>query len=142
MKSAIFLILILVFAACTVTPEPVESEINTDTIAGYWSGIVEGEFDTGQELPPSNVGILIIAGCTIGNVCGKFSENHECPGDIVLMKVDGNQYSFFAKMGASAKRPCGAGSMRMIDLELRSDGTIYYVNDNGASQTGVLQKYK
>ena len=51
MKGVIFLILILAFAACTITPEPTEPAINTDAIAGYWSGSVTGKLDSGQELP-------------------------------------------------------------------------------------------
>jgi len=89
MKHAIILIVILTFAACTSKPAT-----NTDPIAGYWSGKVDGIGDTEQENAPREVGILIIAGCTIGKVCGKYSEDGHCPGDIVLMKVDGNRFSF------------------------------------------------
>jgi hypothetical protein len=39
------------------------------------------------------VGIIVIAGWSIGEVCRKFSENSQYPGDIILMDMDENQYS-------------------------------------------------
>ena len=96
MTHVIFLIVILALTACTITREPTDLAINTDTIAGYWSGKVAGNLDTGQELHQKDVGILIITGCTIGNVCGKFAEDDQCPEDIILLKVDGNRYTFIS----------------------------------------------
>ena len=140
MKQVIFLIMILAFAACTLTQEPTEAAINTDTIAGYWSGKVAGKLGTGQELHQKDVGILIIAGCTIGKVCGKLAEDNQCPGDLILMKVDGNQYTFISETLSGTQHICAKGDIRMIDLELRSDGTIYFVSHNGANLTGILQR--
>jgi hypothetical protein len=39
------------------------------------------------------VGILVIAGWSIGEECRKFCENSQYPGDIILMDMDENQYS-------------------------------------------------
>jgi hypothetical protein len=39
------------------------------------------------------VGIIVIAGWSIGKGCRKFSENSQYPGDIILMDMDENQYS-------------------------------------------------
>lgn len=140
MKRVIFLILILALAACTIMPESTEPGINTDTIAGYWSGKVEGELDTGGELPPRDIGILIIAGCTVGKVCGKFSDDDQCPGDIILIEADGNRYNFLSETVSGTRHFCGKGNNRMIDLELRTDGAIYFVYHNGATLTGILHR--
>lgn len=140
MKGVIFLILILAFAACTITPEPTGPAINTDAIAGYWSGSVTGKLGSGQELPPRDIQIIIIAGCTVGKVCGKSSEDDQCPGEIILLKVDGNQYNFISETVSGTRHICGKGGNKMIDLELQSDGTIYSVYHNGATLTGILQR--
>ncbi len=140
MTHVIFLIVILALTACTITPESTEPVINTDTIAGYWSGKVAGKPGTGQELHQKDVGILIITGCTIGKVCGKFAEDDQCPGDIILLKVEGNRYRFISDMESGTKHICAKDVIRMIDLELRSDGTIYFVYHNGATLTGILQR--
>lgn len=140
MKRVVFLILILVLAACTILPESTEPGFNTDTIAGYWSGKVEGELDTGGKLPPIDIGILIIADCTVGMVCGKFSEGGQCPGDIILLKVDENQYSFLSETASGTRHICGKGDIRIFDLDLRPDGTIHFEYHNGATLTGVLQR--
>jgi hypothetical protein len=137
-KRVIFLVVILALTACTITREPTDLAINTDTIAGYWSGKVAGKLGTGQELHQKDVGILIIAGCTIGKVCGKLAEDNQCPGDLILMKVDGNQYTFISETGSGTKHICAKGVIRMINLELSSDGTIYFVYHNGATLTGIL----
>ena len=138
MKSVIFLVVILALTACTLTQEPTEIAFNTDTIAGYWSGKVAGNLDTGQEIRPRDIGILIIAGCTKGKVCGKLVEDDRCPGELILMKVDGNRYRFISDMESGTKHICAKDVIRMIDLELRSDGTIYFVYHNGATLTGIL----
>ncbi len=103
LMRTLFLIVILALAACTINPEPTAPAIDTDTIAGYWSGNVAGKLDTGKELPPGDVGILLIAGCVIDKVCGKYSEDGHCPGDIILSKVDGNIYFFIVGIFRVAK---------------------------------------
>ncbi len=40
---SLFLILILSLAGCTNTPEPIAPVIDTDTIAGYWTGKAAGK---------------------------------------------------------------------------------------------------
>ena len=137
---ALFLIVILALAACTINPEPTTTAIETDAIAGYWSGQVAGKFDTGIEIPSIDVGILIIAGCAIDKVCGKYSEDGHCPGDIILSKVDGNIYFFIAETLSGTSHRCGIDNNIVIELELRSDGTIYFVSQNGATVTGILQR--
>lgn len=61
------LILTLALAACINTPEPIPPVIDTDTIAGYWSGKAAGKLDTGKEVLPIEIGVLIIADCAIDN---------------------------------------------------------------------------
>lgn len=138
MKHVIFLILILALAACTTSPEPTEQGINTDSIAGYWSGEVTGKLDNGAELPPRDIKIIIIADCNIGEVCGKFAEDDQCPGDIILLDVNENQFDFISETKSGTRRICGEGDISMIDLELRPEGTIYFVYHNGATLTGIL----
>ena len=140
MKGVIFLILILTITACSFTTKPTEAEISTDTIAEYWSGEVTGNLDNGDELPPRDIQIIIIAGCTFGKVYGKSSEDDQCPGEIILLKVDGNQYNFISETVSGTRHICGKGDNKMIDLELQSDGTIYSVYHNGATLTGILQR--
>ena len=135
MKRFILLMVILALAACTIKPTS-----NTDSIAGYWSGKAAGELDTGGELPPRDIQIILIAGCITGKVCGKFSEDNQCPGDIILMKVDENRYSFISETASGARHICGKGDIRMFDLDLRSDGTIHFEYHNGATLTGILQR--
>ena len=137
---SLFLILTLALAACTNTPEPIAPVIDTDTIAGYWSGKAAGKLDTGKELLPREIGILIIADCTIDKVCGKFAEDGQCPGDIVLLKIEGNRYFFIAETLSGTTHRCGTGNSIVIELELRSEGTIYFVSHNGATVTGILQR--
>jgi hypothetical protein len=131
---------ILALTACTNNSETGDPTINTDMIAGYWSGTVAGYLDSGDELPPRDIGILIIADCSIGDVCGKFSEGDQCPGDIILKMVDGNRYSFLSETVIGTRHICGEGNTSTIDLELLSDGTIYLVTHNGATLTGILQR--
>lgn len=126
---------ILLLTACTIMPAN-----NTDSIAGYWSGDATGVDHNGQELAPRDVGILIIAGCTTGKVCGKFSEDNHCPGDIVLTKVAGNRFNFIAETVSGTRDACGGGDLRMIDLELRLDGTVNFTFHNGATLTGILKR--
>ena len=140
MKRTIFLIMTLALAACTTTPEPTEQASNTDAIAGYWSGEATGELDAGQELQLRDVGVAIKPDCTTGKVCGKFSEDGHCPGDIVLKKIDGNRFYFLSETASGARGTCGAGNIRMIDLELRPDGTIDFVYHNGEILTGILHQ--
>ncbi len=140
MKRTIFLVVTLTLAACTTTPEPTELASNTNVIAGYWSGKVAGELDIGQDAPPRNVGVIIKPDCTTGKACGKFAEDGHCPGDIVLMKVDGNRFYFLSETASGDRHMCGEGNIRMIDLELRSDGTMGFVYHNGTTLTGILQK--
>ena len=140
MKRVIFLILILALAACATSPEPTEPGINTDSIAGYWSGEVAGKLDNGDELPPRDIKIIIIAGCKVGKVCGKFTEDEHCPGDIILLNVDGNRYKFIYETTSGAQHICGSGDFRTIDLKLLSDGTINFMYHNGATLTGILQR--
>ena len=136
----LFLIVILALAACTINPEPTAPAIDTDTIAGYWSGNVAGKLDTGKELPPGDVGILLIAGCVIDKVCGKYSEDGHCPGDIILSKIEEDRYYFIAETLSGTTHRCGMDNSIVIELELRSDGTIYFVSHNGATVTGILQR--
>ena len=140
MKRVICLVVILALSACGTTPDTEESTINTDSIAGYWSGEVVQKPDTGQELDPIDIKIIIIAGCTAGKVCGKLTEGDHCPGDIVLKKIAGNVYNFLYETVSGAGHLCGSGDFRMIDLELRSNGTILFVYQNGATITGILQR--
>lgn len=136
---AFLLIVILALAACTSTSEPTAPAIDTDTIAGFWSGRITGKLDTEKESPAIDVGILIIAGCVIDNVCGKYSEDGHCPGDIILSKVEENRYFFIAETLSGTTHRCGMSNSIIIELELRSDGTIYFVSHNGATLTGILQ---
>ena len=125
---------ILLLAACTNKPAT-----NPDSIARYWSGNVTGVSQNGQELPNRDVGIIIIAGYTTGKVCGKFSEDDHCPGDIVLRKVAGNLY-FISETVSGTRYARGGGDLRKIDLELHLDGTVDFAFHNGASITGILQR--
>ena len=140
MMRSLFLILTLALAACTNTPEPIAPVIDTDTIAGYWSGKAAGKLDTGKEVLPIEIGVLIIADCAIDNVCGKFAEDGQCPGDIILLKIEGNRYFFIAETLSGTTHRCGIGNSIVIELELRSEGTMYFVNHNGATLTGILQR--
>jgi len=135
MKRLIFLVVSLILVACTSKPIN-----NTDSIAGYWSGKVDGINDSGQEIPPRDVGVLIIAGCTTSEVCGKFSEDGHCPGDIMLMKIEENRFTFLSETASGARQSCGEGDIRMIDLELQPDGTILFMFQNGTTLTGILHK--
>jgi hypothetical protein len=54
MKRLILLFLSLTLAACTS-----KSANSTDSIAGYWSGRVDGISDSGQEIPPRDVGVYV-----------------------------------------------------------------------------------
>ena len=134
-KQVLLLILIFGLTACTSKPAT-----NTNLIAGYWSGKVDGIGDTEQENAPREVGILIIAGCTVNKVCGKYSEDGHCPGDIVLMKVDRNRFSFLSETASGSRQACGSGDIRTIDLELLSDGTIDFLYHNGDSLSGILER--
>jgi hypothetical protein len=136
----LFLIVVLALAACTITPEPTVPAINTDSIAGYWSGNVVREIGTGEDPPPKVVGILIISGCAIGNVCGKFSENGQCPGDIILQRIEEGRFSFTAETQSGTTHRCGMGNQIIIDLTLLPDGTLSFVNHNGDIQSGILKK--
>ena len=140
MMRVIFLIVILALAACTITPKPAQPALNTDSIAGFWSGKVTGRLETGQELPSRDIGILIIAGCSSGKVCGKMAEDDQCPGPIILRNVDGNRYYFLSETVSGTRYLCAKGDFRTLELELRSDGTIYFVHKNGATLTGILQR--
>jgi hypothetical protein len=135
MKPIIFLITILALAACT--GQPVN---NTDPIAGYWSGNVDKTGDDGQELPPVVIGILIVAGCTPGEVCGKYSEDGHCPGDISLMKIDGNRFSFRSENAGGSRSACGTGDTLMLDLELNLDGTILLVFQNESAISCIMER--
>lgn len=115
--------------------------IDTDSIAGYWSGEVVGKPAAGKDVPPRDVQVIIIPGCTVGKVCGKFSEDNQCPGDIVLTMVAGNRYRFLSETVSGARHIYGSGDIRRFDLELRSDGTIQFMYHNGATLTGVLQRH-
>lgn len=140
MKHILFNLVFLTLVACAINPLRSETDTNTDLIAGYWSGEVTGVLDNGEELPSKSIGILIKAGCTVGNPCGKLSEDGYCPGDIILLKVDGNRYSFLSETVSGTQHICGVGDMRQIDLVLRSDGKILFDYKNGAIISGVLQK--
>jgi len=140
MKWVICLIVTLALTACASTNDSKEPEIDTDSIAGYWSGEVVGKPAAGKDVSPRDVQVIIIPGCTIGKVCGKFSEDNQCPGDIVLTMVAGNRYSFLSETASGARHICGSGDIRRFDLELRSDGTILFVYQNGATIMGILQK--
>jgi hypothetical protein len=140
MKSVINLVVILVLSACGTTPDTEAPTINTDNIAGYWSGEVVQKLDTGQELDPIDIKIVIIAGCTAGKVCGKLTEGDYCPGEIVLQKITGTTYSFLSETVSGTGHMCGSGDFRVIDLELRSDGTILFMYHNGATISGILQR--
>lgn len=136
----LFLILIMTLAACTISPDPTQPVINTDSIAGYWSGNIVSEIGAEEDLPPSVVGILIISDCAIGNVCGKFSENDKCPGDIILQRVEGCRFSFTAETQSGTTYRCGMGNQIIIDLTLLPDGTLAFVNHNGETHSGILMK--
>ncbi|MES0343615.1 MAG: hypothetical protein ABUK16_05810 [Anaerolineales bacterium] len=136
----LLLIVVLALAACTITPEPTVPAINTDSIAGYWSGNVISEIGTGEDPPPSVVGILIISDCAIGNVCGKFSENGLCPGDIILQRIEGERFTFTAETQSGTTHRCGMGNQIIIDLTLLPDGTLSFVNHNGDIHSGILKK--
>jgi len=134
MNRLSLLIVILALAACTGKPTT-----NTDSIAGYWSGNVDVIGDTGQENSPRVVGILIIKDCTTGKVCGKFALDGNCPGDIKLLEVDGNRFTFLSETASRSSDVCGGGYIRTIDLELQSDGTVDFLYHNGDSLSGILE---
>ena len=96
--------------------------------------------DTKGEIPPKNVGILIRAGCTTGKVCGKYSEGGQCPGDIILTKVNENRFHFLYETASGTRNSCGTGATRMIVLELLANGTIQFNFHNGITLTGTLRK--
>jgi hypothetical protein len=130
----------MTLAACTISPDPTQPAISTDSIAGYWSGNIVSEIGVEEDLPPSVVGILIISDCAIGNVCGKFSENGKCPGDIILQRVEGGRFSFTAETQSGTTYRCGMGNQIIIDLTLLPDGTLAFVNHNGETHSGILMK--
>ena len=141
MKYIIILKLFLIITSCTIISDLTEPVINTDMIAGNWSGKISGLHNSDHELNPRDIQMIIIAGCTIGNVCGKLSEDNYCPGDIILLKVDGTRFEFLSETVSGVQHICGTGDLRKIELELRSDETIYFVNQNGATYlTGILYK--
>ena len=136
----LFLTVVMAIAACTLTPEPTAPAIDTDSIAGYWSGNAVREFGAGEDPPPKVVGILIISDCAIGDVCGKFSENGQCPGDIILQRVEEGKFSFTAETQSGTTYRCGMGNQIIIDLTLLPDGTLSFVNHNGEIHSGILMK--
>lgn len=140
MKAVVFLILILVLTACTITNTLTNPVINTDSIAGNWSGEVTGKLVNGDELPPRDVRIIIIADCSTGEVCGKLAEDDQCPGDIILLDVVENRYSFIAETKSGTRHICGEANITSIELELRPDGTLYFGFHNGATLTGILKR--
>lgn len=133
--SLMLLIVSVIFTTCTYKPT-----INTDPIAGYWHGKVENIKDTDGEIQPKDIGILIIAGCTTGKVCGKFSEGGQCPGDIILTKVNGNRFHFLLETVSGTRHSCGTGATRMIVLELIPNGSMKFNFHNGITLAGTLQK--
>jgi len=133
MKQITLLIVILLIAACNHNVEN-----STDPIAGYWSGEVAMMEGTGQKMQTIEIGILIIPGCTIGNFCGKYSEDDFCPGGIILMEVEGRRYNFLAETTTGSQNACGSGDFRTFDLELRSDGRLNFIYRNGDSYSGIL----
>jgi len=136
----LFLILAMALAACAISSDPTQPIINSDSIAGYWSGNIVREIGAGEDLPPSVVGILIISDCAIGNVCGKFSENGQCPGDIILQRIEEGRFSFTAETQSGTTYRCGMGNQIIIDLTLLPDGTLSFVNHNGEIHSGILKK--
>ncbi len=136
----LFLILVMALAACAISPDPTQPIINTDSIAGYWSGNIVREIGAGEDLLPSVVGILIISDCAVGNVCGKFSENGQCPGDIILQRIEEGRFSFTAETQSGTTYRCGMGNQIIIDLTLLPDGTLSFVNHNGEIHSGILKK--
>jgi len=130
----------MALAACAISSDPTQPIINSDSIAGYWSGNIVREIGAEEDLPPGVVGILIISDCAIGNVCGKFSENGKCPGDIILQRVEGGRFSFTAETQSGTTDRCGMGNQIIIDLTLLPDGTLAFVNHNGETHSGILMK--
>jgi len=139
MKHVMFLIVAFALTACTVAPEPI---VTTSTIAGNWSGEVKGKLKDGQELDSRTIQLLIMSECTAGKICGKVAEDGHCPGDLILLKVDGFRFEFLSQAVSSAQHICGFGDIRMIELEIISDVTIEYVAHNGVTLSGILKKKK
>jgi hypothetical protein len=137
--SIVFALLIWVIAACSPSQGSVPPAINTDAIAGYWSGKFTKQLEGGEESPSIDVGILLISGCEIGEVCGKFAENNECPRDIIFHKVEGEKYFFLAQTQTGTTHACGIGKSRIIELKLLPDGSISFAVQSGASSLGVLR---
>jgi hypothetical protein len=135
MKRTILLIGILILTACTQKPA-----IATDAIAGYWSGTVDGKRNASQEVQTRDIGIMIIAECSTGKVCGKFDEDNTCPSDIVLTNVEENQYKFVVETVSGTRHACGVGDITIINLELLPNGTIHFVIHNGEKLSGFLHK--
>jgi hypothetical protein len=107
---------------------------------GYWSGNILREIGAGEDPLTQVVGILINSDCDTGNVCGKFSKNGQCPGDIILQRIEGERFSFTAETQSSTTHRFGMGNQIIIDLTSLPDGTLFFVNHNGDLHSGILKK--
>ena len=135
MKFFIFLFVGMVLTSCSNNPAK-----NTDRIAGNWYANVDWFSEDGEEITTKEIGILIIPNCTTGMVCGKFSQEGQCPSDIILTKVDGNLFFFIAETVSGTRHSCSAGGAGLIELNLQLDGTLHFMFHSGIERRGILIK--
>ena len=131
-----------VLISANTLPTQIQHALSQDAlpIAGCWSGNVVREIGAGEDPSTQVVGILIISDCDTGNVCVKFSENGQCPGDSILQRIEGERFSFTAETQSGATHRCRMGNHIIIDLTSLPDGTLSFVNHNGELHSGILKK--
>jgi len=99
---------------------PMPNAINTDAIAGHWSGIISSQdstFSTPLELS-------IQAGCGLNQVCGAFSAPQlPCSGGLFLQAIDAGAFVFLEQSIAGADF-CVTGGVERLTLQ--TDGTLSY----------------
>ena len=127
-------------ATQTVTPLPT-SMINTDSIAGHWTGIVVGIIDRTFS---THLDLFIQNGCSIGNLCGTYSTPQlSCSGSLLFVEMRNHTYVFLEKQIIKI-HSCLSGGSEYINL--LSDGTLswrfQYTSSTGeiTESIGILKR--
>jgi hypothetical protein len=121
----------------TQVPTSAPAAVNTNAIAGTWSGTIANS--TGTFSTP--VKLSIQAGCQPGKVCGTFSAPQlSCNGDLFLQTINAETF-LFQEQNVSGSASCLSGGIEQ--LQLMADGTLAYgyLTSPGseATSTGILK---
>jgi hypothetical protein len=112
--------------------------INSDAVAGKWSGTITNTSGTFSTL----VNLDIQAGCMPGRVCGKFSAPKLlCSGDLFLKEIAGEQFVFI-EQNVTGAASCALGGYEY--LQPLADGTLSFSFklplDLAISSKGILRR--